>query len=1103
MVTFLLTDVVGSTRLWEASPRGMAAAIARHDELMGAATTAAGGTLLKSRGEGDATFSVFERATDAARAALDAQRRLAAEPWPQGVELRVRMALHVGEAVERDHDYYGPAVNRVARLRSVADGCEILVSDAVAQVLLDGGDGWVLERVGERSLKDLSRPEIVYRLLGALHEPPAEAATTAGGPAGRRVDIVLPLPSTLPVTDLVGRAAAVRDLVTAWVEVEHGERRTVLVAGEPGIGKSALAARIAADVHARGGLVLHGRCDEGLRVAYQPIAEAVRPLLDALSVTDLGTMSGAGELARLVPDLAARLPDLQPPLRADADAERWALFQAVGNLFTLATSARPALLVIDDLHWAAGPTLQLLRHLVRSSVSRLLIIATYRHTDVDRADDLADLLADLRRESGVQRVVLRGLDGDGMRDLVEAVGGEPLGADAVALADRLHVETAGNPFFAVEVLRHLVETGSIYRTQDGRWASDVTIDDIGLPESVREVVGRRLSRLSDRAQRALRVAAVVGPTFSLRLLEAIPDAADRPDDLLDAMDEAVGAALLVEERGLYDFAHALIRQTLLDELTSTRRIRLHRRIGEAIEALDERDAHLDALAQHFAEAAFDGQAAKAADYALAAARQAQERAAPEQATALLRRGIEALDTEAEVDLARRAELGLALGVAAYATPGTSREGVISALDAAIDDARRARAAHQLLEGVALRLLNSEVSHRDAANGELIEEAAGLLDRADARGRAMLATTRALWIAQSPDGLLKTSEQALQEARDVGDPDVLVVAMNALVRSLYAEPLPDRLLAVGEELLQLASHNATRRSNAHAAVATALLTAGRMEEFHRLAVDIRDLARATRSWHATYYMLTYEGSVALLEGRWADAERTSAALLEHGGEDADAFNVWTAWQGILHRERGTLDVFRPAVELAVEQSPRIVAFRGAIVLAHADAGRADTAGEQLAIAMSRLPDVARDQLWPITVAVLADAASAVGDTPACAELEPLLTAWSGLLIASAGGTFCWASAEQLLGQLALTLGRTDDAVERFRAAHALAERIGSPPFAARAQLWLGRALVDLDLDAAKEALRAAIAIGSALGMSGIVRDAERLLAGHPGAASIPG
>jgi DNA-binding SARP family transcriptional activator len=418
--------------------------------------------------------------------------------------------------------------------------------------------------------------------------------------------VTLPLPLAT-ATPFVAREAELARLRELWA---RGDRVTVVLAGEAGIGKTRLAAELARGVR---GLVLYGRCDEGLAVPYQPFVQALRPVA--------GTLFEPGE-----------------PTQADPETERLALFEAVAALLEAATRDRRALLVLDDLHWAPSPTLMLLRHLVRSERDlRLMVVATYR--DTEPADALAQLLADLRRDGNVERLRIGGLDERAVAALLDASG------LAEGLAHRIATETGGNPLFIREVVAHLIESGE---------------SGVEVPEELRQIIDQRVARLSEPAGRALSVAAVVGPMFSVQTVERVMS--DEPG-VIDALDEAVGAGLLVDAgHGDYGFAHTLVRQTIYDGLGTARRMRLHRQVGEALEA---GDAPPEALAYHFAEAARDGQARKAASYALAAGRSAARRAGYDEAAAHYERGLRALEAGGRPDEKLRRELLLALGRTHY------------------------------------------------------------------------------------------------------------------------------------------------------------------------------------------------------------------------------------------------------------------------------------------------------------------------------------------------------------------------------------------------------------------------------------------------------
>ncbi len=368
-------------------------------------------------------------------------------------------------------------------------------------------------------------------------------------------------------------------LTTAWKETAEGARRAVLVSGEPGIGKTRLVTEAVRGAHDRGSIVLWGRCDEDLGAPYGPFAEALRHYVLVTPPDQVRAEVGAlgGELVRIVPDIASRVPGLAEPMVADAETERFRLFDAVADLLSEISAAAPVVLVLDDLHWADKPSLVLLRHLLRSPTPmRVLFLGTYRDTDLDRSHPLSDVLGELRRQPGVDRLDLQGLDQDEISGFMANVAGHELTEGGRDLAEALHTETEGNPFFVGEVLRHLAESGAIVQDDEGHWTTSGAVADFGIPEGVREVVGRRLSRLSDAVNRALAIGAVIGPTFDLATIEGAGGPAG--DELFDALDEATQFGLIREAPdapGRYAFAHALVRASLYEELTTNRRVRMH------------------------------------------------------------------------------------------------------------------------------------------------------------------------------------------------------------------------------------------------------------------------------------------------------------------------------------------------------------------------------------------------------------------------------------------------------------------------------------------------------------------------------------------------
>ncbi|MFI5508308.1 BTAD domain-containing putative transcriptional regulator [Mycobacterium sp. NPDC051804] len=747
-VTFLLTDIEGSTAAWEADADAMAVALARHDELVEQVVTSRGGRLVKTRGEGDATFSVFDRPSGAAAAAIELQEAIRHEPWALANPMRIRVALHTGEVELRGGDYFGRAVNRAARLRSLALGGQILCSGATAELVIDTlSDDVLLVDLGSRQLKNLARPEHVFELRLEAAESPAAPTTEA--PPIERPELPAVLAGTGP---FVGRATELERLLSAWESTMEAGARAVLIAGEPGVGKTRLAGEWSRQAFELGAVVIYGRCDEDLGVPYQPFAEALRSLVPCLGADRLRGLRGVESLLSMVPGLTDALPDLVGPARADADSDRYALFDAVVALLAVASASAPVVLILDDLHWAAKPTLLLLRHLLRfGEHTRVQIVGTYRSTDLDRSHPLAAMLADLHRDGTAHRLQLDGLDEDDVTAYVTEAG-----YDDEELARALAAVTGGNPFFLIEALRHVDESG-------GRW------DPSTLPQGVREAVSRRLSRLPAQTNKALAAAAVVGSRFAVDLVERVVD-----QDLIDAFDDACTAGIIIEEPGgRYRFNHALVRQSLLAELASVRRMRLHQRIAVTLENEPGADDELlSDLAYHYFECAWAGNAAKAVDYCRRAADQAMTRLAYEGAADLYDRALHALeelddelpdreDQQAEL-LVARCEALLAAGDV------VSASGAVEQLLQAAGDSARLAAWGACFDGEVSMLTNPErLDEIESAVAAAAEELAGL---DDAAGEAKAHTVRALCLGRL--GRIADCEtaldQALTAARRAGD-----------------------------------------------------------------------------------------------------------------------------------------------------------------------------------------------------------------------------------------------------------------------------------------------------------------------------------------------
>ena len=326
------------------------------------------------------------------------------------------------------------------------------------------------------------------------------------------------------------------------------------------------------------------------------------------------------------------------------------------------------LLILDDLHWATPSTVALLRHLLGEAPDqRLCVLGTYRDTEVDRSHALGGVLADMYRSPGVERLSLRGLDDQGVEALLSTESSDELDDDLRALAAALIERTDGNPFFANEVLRHLVERG-VLAQDGGRWTLSGALEDLDLPEGVLDVVGQRLSRLSPEANQALAVAALCGLEFGVRVLSGVPGRGRPRRGRRRPRRSRARPSPGRDRPGRFAFTHAIVRQALTRELTIAKRARRHRALGEAIVALygDAPDLPLAELAYHFTEAAVLGDTAAAARWATAAARAAADQADHRGAIAVLERALEVIEAVEPLDQTARFDVAAALVERHYA-----------------------------------------------------------------------------------------------------------------------------------------------------------------------------------------------------------------------------------------------------------------------------------------------------------------------------------------------------------------------------------------------------------------------------------------------------
>jgi len=710
------------------------------------------------------------------------------------------------DCVEENGDYFGEPVVRAARLCAKADGGRILAPE-VARILAPRGRHEFV-RLGELELKGLPEPVAAVEVRWVpLEIDPFDVSAAVGVPFSRPV----PLPGRLavaPQLGFVGRDSECETLRQAWKAVRAGERRVVLLSGEAGLGKTCISTEFAREAFEAGDLVLYGRCDNEISSPYRPWVEAFTHYVTHAGTGNIGALGTEmlADLAAIVPGLRDRTPigSLRRPSGGDGD--QYALYAAVSAMPVHLAQIQPIVLVLDDLHWADRGTLHLLKHVVAQiRAGRLFVVGKYRDTDIGVDDPLTATLAALRRETSVERVDLDRLSDTEILSMLETVARHRMDADGVQLAHALRDETSGNPFFVGEMLRHLAENGVIAQRADGRWVATVDLAAVGLPQSVREVIGARVRHLGDDAHRVLSAAAVAGRDFDVSVAAAASDL--DAEMVLEVLESALTAGLVAEVPGATDrftFTHALVQHTLYQDLRSSRRVRLHRKIAEAIEGLvgENTDDRVDELATHWFAATRPAEIDKAIAYGIRAGDRAMAARSPDNAAHWYR---QTLDLIAEHDSPVRCDLMVRLGDALrQAGDAEHRDVLLAAADMA-----QHLGAGDLLVRSALANNRGWHSRPGVADMERIEvlEVALAAESQDSPSRASLLAWLAVEYSSAGDELLERrlalADEAVAVARRVGDPATLAEVLDA---GVFATWIPERLderLAWSEEAVRLA------------------------------------------------------------------------------------------------------------------------------------------------------------------------------------------------------------------------------------------------------------------------------------------------------------
>jgi class 3 adenylate cyclase len=862
----------------------------------------------------------------------------------------------------------------------------------------------------------------------------------------------------------VGREREMDELRAGLEESLSGHGRILLLVGEPGIGKTRTAEELVTYARLRKVQVLWGRCYEGDGApAYWPWVLAIRSYVHERGPQELLAEmgSGASDIAQMVSEVRERLPGLPPPPELAPEQARFRLFDSIATFLRNATKRQSLLLVLDDLHWADKPSLLLLQFLARELRGvRLLLIGTYRDVDVGRQHPLSQALAELAREQLAQRILLRGLGEHDVARFIEATAGlKP----PRALVDAVYKETEGNPFFVNEVVRLLVSEGKLEDPERTKsWS-------VSIPQGVREVVGRRLDHLSPECNRVLTIAAVIGREFGFEPLTHLTSLAE--EHLVELLDEAVAARVIAEvprAAGRYLFAHALIRETLYEELSASRRVRMHRQVGEVLEQLygGHSDPHLAELAYHFFEAAHGGDVDKAIAYAVRAGDRAAALMAHEEAARQFELALQAFELREPRAEAHRCELLLRLGDTLWRAGeyDRARETALQAAEVARCFGTPEQLARAAL-GYGGRLLAFAAVKRNETLGALLEEALAAIGEGDSALRARLLSRLAeeATFFDSYERRAALCEEAIAIARRLQDPAVLATTLVHAHWALWVAGGLEQRLDVASEIVELAEQIGDRIMvmEGHAFRVWDLLELGNATAATREFELVAHLAEELRQPYFRWAAMVIRVQLAMNGGRLTEAASLAQQCLELGQEAQNdnaalAFGVQTM---LLMRERGLTQDAEPLVAGFAAIYPAILPqLRCAQLLTHVDAARAAEARVEFEnLAGADFADLPRNSTWLFTVASLAEVCAFLRDERRAETLYGLLVPFAGRNV-TINALSALGAVSRYLGLLAATLGRSEDAARHFEDALAMNTRMGTRQALARTQVEYGELLL---------------------------------------------
>jgi class 3 adenylate cyclase/tetratricopeptide (TPR) repeat protein len=863
----------------------------------------------------------------------------------------------------------------------------------------------------------------------------------------------------------VGREPELKLLESAFDNALSGQGSLLMIVGEPGIGKTTITEQLATYVGMRGGKSLVGHCyEEGsLSLPYLAFVETMRQYVAQQDGEQLAKQlgSGAADVARIVSEVRDRVT-VEPSASSSPEEERFRLFQAVTGFLRNASGAQPMCLVLEDLHDADKGTMEMLVHLSRNLAgARILLVGTYRDVEVDRTHPLSAALAELRRIESFQRIPLRGLSPDEVQRMLSHITGQEV---QFVLAEAVYRQTEGNPLFIQEVIRYAAESGMIKR-EGGQWvATSVESLLTQIPEGLRDVIGRRLSGLSEDCNRVLSVASVIGRDFAVDVLQRVGGITE--EELMSALEEAMRVSLIEDMKGgreaRYRFTHAFFRQTLYEEMIAPRRLRMHNEVAKALEQHYEGrlEEHAAELAEHFSHSSTEDDLRKAVEYGQLAAARAVSVNAYSEAVRYLEQALEVQEVLDPKDGEARLEL-LAKLTTALLSAGEAERVLTDVGKRAFELAEAlgggTRAAH-IAETAAWALIYQQGTTTFATpDYRTWCERIGAHAAPDSRERVIadVFLSWSYWFAKEQERCWDLRRRSLDLARRVGEPEALAFATFSFIFDGAPQRWDRERLQVAQEVQDVPRTGLPPN-----------LTAQFLYSLVALFTNGGDPASADRYWREldSYAERVPEPYVYAWQKITESTRLRAKGELEKALSTAQDLAASASTRGIAlfgqllggYAAGPTLDYLGRFEEMEALQWVFSTLPYGEAVVAHqlAAVGKIKEARSQVRRIISEQRIAEGDDWAPdVTLANLLDAAVRVGDVESTALLYKRLAGAEDWYIFTTGTN------ARPMGMAALLLGDPAAARKLLETALEVAGRVGDRTETARAHFGLARVLFE--------------------------------------------